>query len=93
MTEDEPGLPSWVEEALDEIFSGFPDDIAALRPARDTYAACLAGAQDSAAPGEGDDRCRTRLLNTLEQEGVDKIVLEALNEVLEALEAEISENT
>ena len=93
MSEDQIGLPGWVDERLDEIFAGFPEDIATIRPARDAYALCLAQAQDAAEPGDGDDRCRATLLTALEDAGVDPTVLAAMGEVLEALEAEIGENT
>ena len=93
MSEDQIGLPGWVDEALDEIFAGFPDDISAIRPARDAYALCLARAQEGTAPCDGDDRCRATLMAALADAGVDPTVLEAMGEVLEALEAEIGDNT
>jgi len=93
-TEDVPAAPGWVESAVDEILedpsSGLPSR-PSLRGHRNTYLDCLAGAGRTGDIDEAHDRCRRSLLTALtEQEGIPPDTARALEQKLEALEAEIS---
>ena len=92
MSEDTPTLPGWVDARLDEVFAKFPADLE-IRPYRDEYADCLARCRPPADPGAGRARCRGELISNLETLGLDRTVLEALNQVLEAVEDELGDNT
>ena len=94
-TEDVPSAPGWVETGLDEILndpaSGLPNR-PSLRVHRNAYLDCLAGAGRTGDIDEAHDRCRRQLLTVLvEREGVPPELARALEQKLEALEAEISE--
>ncbi len=88
--EDEPSLPGWVDERLDEIFAGFPEDMP-VEEVRQAYAECLAQALDSIDVPAAGATCRKLLLAQLEELQVEPEVIEALDEVLEALEEEMAE--
>jgi hypothetical protein len=92
MSEDNPGLPGWADEKLDEIFAEVPDS-PAIAAARERYAACLAATRPSEDPDEAHDRCRHAVLEELANAGVGRPILARLFDELEVLEAEISEGT
>ena len=90
MSEDDPDLPGWVDERLDEIFAGFPED-APIGAARDAYAGCIAEAIGAIDIPAAAATCRKLLLAELEELQIEPTVIEALDEVLEALEEELAE--
>ncbi len=92
MAEDTPTLPGWVDERLDEVFAKFPPDLG-IRPFREEYADCLSRCRPPADPAAGRAACRGDLISSLETLGVDRAVLEALNQVLEAVEDELGEDS
>lgn len=89
MTEEIAATPSWVEQRLDEIFADLP---AAARPAREGYLSCIARRKAPAAPsdmlGAEFEACRPALRRGLGGLGLDAATLAALEQNLEALEAE-----
>jgi len=89
MSEDAPATPGWVEARLDEILAGLP----AVGHCRGAYLDCLARCRPPADPGEGRDRCRAVVLDCLAGTGMDPAALRRLDTALEALEAEIGEDT
>jgi hypothetical protein len=91
MAEDSPALPGWVAERLDEIFAGFPTDLG-IEPFREDYADGLARSGEAADPESARAACRAVLISELETLGVDHTVLDALTQVLEALEDELGED-
>ena len=100
MTEEIPSTPGWVDARLDEAFAvldeaGLDDD--ALGAARDQYAECLARVKAPAAPSdlEGEEfaPCRADLLAALTGMGVDDALQEELSTRLEAVEAELAEDS
>lgn len=94
MTEEIASTPSWVEQRLDEAFAGLPDGAGA---ARDAYGACLGARKAPGAPsdtlGAEFNGCRTALRHALSGLGLDGGVLAQLDRRLEALEAEIAEDS
>ncbi len=91
-TEDVPATPGWVEQSLDDILASLPQR-PTLRALRNSYLDCLAGAGRTRDLDETHDRCRRRLLTALlEEERLPQAVVDALEQKLEALEAEISDN-
>jgi hypothetical protein len=93
LTEETPATPGWVDDQIAAIFAPL-GDIAI--PARDVYAACLAGVRGAVDVEAGHDRCRRRLLSDLGKNealkagGAD---VGALDRALQALEAEITAST
>jgi len=94
VTEEIAATPSWVEQRLDEIFAPFP---ATTHPARDAYLTCLARQKVPAVPsdmlGAEFEACRPALRRGLAGLGLDHVTLAALDQKLEALEAEFAENS
>ncbi len=94
MTEEIASTPSWVEQRLDDVFSGLP---ASTGPAREAYGACLGGRKTPGAPsdmlGAEFDGCRPALHHALAGLGLAYDVLAQLDRQLEALEAEIAEDS
>lgn len=88
-TEEVPVAPGWVDQELDEIFADLPG-VSAGHQAQ--YAQCLAGSRVGDVEAS-HDRCRVRLLEQLEADGVEAGVREGLRERLEALEAELTART
>ncbi len=89
-TEDVAATPGWVESELDEIFAGLPQR-PTLATARTRYADCLAASTRDAEAAH--DRCRRTLLDALAADGIAAQDCRALEQRLEALEAEITERT
>jgi hypothetical protein len=91
VSEDVAATPGWVEARLDEILAALP---APVRVAcRSAYLDCLARCRPPANVEAGHDRCRAVFLDCLAGAGLDRPALQALEPELEALEAEIAENT
>nr|WP_321985625.1 hypothetical protein [uncultured Lichenicoccus sp.] len=91
-TEDVPATPGWVEQGVDEILASLPQR-PSLRALRNSYLDCLASAGRTRDLDETHDRCRKRLLTALlEGEHFAPATVAALEQKLEALEAEISDN-
>ena len=91
-TEDVPATPGWVEQSVDDILATLPQR-PSLRALRNSYLDCLAGAGRTRDLDETHDRCRRRLLVALlEEEHLSQATVNALEQKLEALEAEISDN-
>ncbi len=94
MTEEIASTPGWVEQRLDEAFAGLP---ASAGPARNAYGACLGRRKAPAAPsdmlGAEFNGCRTALRHALTELGLDGGTLAQLDRRLEALEAEIAEDS
>ena len=90
MTEEIASTPGWVDERLDELFSGL-SLTPPLLDARRAYADCLAGSKQPGAPsdmlGAEFTRCRAALHRALEAAGIRSADLDP---GLEALEAEIT---
>ncbi len=91
-TEDVPSAPGWVESSLDEILSALPSE-PALTGLRNAYLDCVAGVRSPEQDLDAShDRCRSTFLSGLEDKlGTDEETRRALEQKLEALEAEISE--
>ena len=91
-TEDVPSAPGWVESSLDEILSALPSE-PALTGLRNAYLDCVAGIRSPEQDLDvSHDRCRSTFLSGLEDKlGTDEETRRALEQKLEALEAEISE--
>ena len=87
LPEETPATPGWVDDRIDAVFASLGP---AAIPAREAYAACLAGIRGAVDIDAGHDRCRAEALAALKDTGAD---LAALNRELEALEAEISNGT
>jgi len=94
VTEEIAATPGWVEERLDAIFAGLPG---AARAGCRAYAACLARSKTPGAPsdllGAEFEGCRAALRQALLAAGLDPEALDALDGKLEALEAEIDEDS
>lgn len=94
MTEEIASTPSWVEQRLDELFAALPQSAG---PARTAYGACLGRRKAPAAPsdmlGSEFDGCRPALRHTLAGLGLEDGTLAQLDRQLEALEAEIAEDS
>jgi hypothetical protein len=88
-TEEGPVAPGWVDQELDEIFAGLSGVTAGHQA---EYARCLAGSRVGDVEAS-HDRCRVRLLEQLDMDGVEEAVREGLRERLEALEAELTART
>ncbi len=96
MTEEIAATPGWVDERLDELFAKLPQR-AEVAAAREQYSGCLGGEKAPAAPsdmmGEEFVGCRAELDRALAIAGVDRAVRAQLDSALEALEAEIGEDS
>ncbi len=94
MTEEIASTPGWVEQRLDDLFAALP---ASAGPARAAYGACLGRQKAPAAPsdllGAEFDGCRPALHHTLAGLGLASDTLAQLDRQLEALEAEIAEDS
>ena len=94
MTEEIASTPGWVEQRLDEAFAGLP---ASADPAREAYGACLGRRKAPAAPsdmlGSEFNGCRAALRRMLAGLGLDGDAMAQLDRRLEALEAEIAEDS
>ena len=94
MTEEIASTPGWVEQRLDEVFAALPPGAATARTA---YGACLGRRKAPAAPsdmlGAEFDGCRAALRHALAGLQLDKDALAQLDRQLEALEAEIAEDS
>lgn len=94
MTEEIAATPSWVEQRLDDVFAGLPDGALA---ARTGYLACLGRQKAPAAPsdllGAEFEGCRATLRRGLAGLHLPEATLAALDQKLEALEAEIAESS
>ncbi len=94
MTEEIAATPGWVDQRLDDVFSGLPVD-ATVAAVRERYADCLAGRKSPAAPsdmlGAEFNGCRASVKRELMGLGLDEAVLSKLDRQLESLEAEIAE--
>ncbi len=94
MTEEIASTPGWVEQRLDEAFAGLP---ASTGPAREAYGACLGRRKEPAAPsdtmGAEFNGCRAALHRALTELGLDGDAMAQLDRRLEALEAEIAEDS
>ncbi len=94
MTEEIASTPGWVEQRLDEVFAGLPPSAG---PARTEYGACLGRRKAPAAPsdmlGSEFNGCRSALRHTLAGLGLEDGALAQLDQQLEALEAEIAEDS
>ena len=93
MTEEIAATPGWVDERLDEVFAALPRTNA-VRAARSAYADCLAARKAPAAPSDMDgaeaEPCHQALLRARRHAGVEAPGLHA---ALEAMEAELAENS
>lgn len=91
MTEPVPATPGWVEEKLERIFAGLAPE---AKPACDAFAACLARSKAPASPsdllGAEFEPCHATLRQDLLQAGIDRAVIAAIGQDLEALEAEVA---
>ena len=96
MTEEIAATPGWVDERLDELFAKLPPG-AEVAAARAQYSGCLAGEKAPAAPsdmlGEEFVSCRAGLDVALRVAGVDAAARAQLDSALQALEAEIGEDS
>jgi hypothetical protein len=94
MTEEIASTPSWVEKRLDDVFAVLPPSAG---PAREAYSACLGRRKAPAAPsdmlGAEFNGCRPALHQALAGLGLAADTLAQLDRQLEALEAEIAEDS
>ncbi len=96
MTEEIASAPSWVEQRLDEVFAGLPAS-PGLDAARNGYLTCLARKKAPAAPsdmlGAEFDGCRAAVRRQLTELGLPDDTMAQLDQKLEALEAEMAEDS
>jgi hypothetical protein len=96
MTEEIASAPSWVEKRLDDVFAALPDH-PGLAAARDGYLSCVARKKAPAAPsdmlGTEFNGCRTALRQRVAGLGLPEDALAQLDRQLEALEAEMAEDS
>ena len=96
MTEEIASAPSWVEKRLDDVFATLPAH-PGLAAARNGYLACLARNKAPAAPsdllGAEFDGCRGTLRQQLAGLGLPDDAMAQLDGQLEALEAEMAEDS
>ena len=96
MTEEIASAPGWVEKRLDDVFAAVPEH-PGLAAARDGYLTCIARKKAPAAPsdmlGSEFDGCRTRVRQQLAELGMPDETLAQLDQQLEALEAEMAEDS
>jgi hypothetical protein len=87
LTEETPATPGWVDDRIDAMFAPLGASAGAVREA---YALCLAGVRGAVDTDAGHDGCRRRAIESLRESGAD---LAALDQAMQALEAEISAGT
>ena len=87
LTEETPSTPGWVDRRIRELLAPYGDAAAA---AGNAYADCLAGVRGGVDVDGGHDRCRRALMEALDETVADR---GALDQKLQALEAEISTDT
>ncbi len=96
MTEEIASAPGWVEKRLDDVFAGLPDH-PGLAAARDGYLSCLGRKKAPAAPsdmlGTEFNGCRGALHRQLVELGLPDDAMAQLDWKLEALEAEMAEDS
>ena len=96
MTEEIASAPSWVEQRLDEFFAALPAR-PGLDAARDGYLTCLAQKKAPAAPsdmlGAEFAGCRATVRRQLAELGLSDDAMAQLDQKLEALEAEMAEDS
>lgn len=96
MPEEIAATPGWVDRRLDEAFAGLPQT-PDVRACCDRYAACLAGEKSPASPtdelGTEFNGCLSALMTGLAEAGVDAEARAALDARLEAVEAEVAEES
>ena len=96
MTEEIASAPSWVEKRLDDVFAILPEH-AGLAAARNGYLTCIARKKAPAAPsdmlGSEFGGCRVRVHQQLAELGIPDDTLAQLDRQLEALEAEMAEES
>jgi len=96
VTEEIASAPGWVEKRLDDVFATLPDH-PGLAAARNGYLSCLARKKAPAAPsdmlGAEFDGCRGALRRQLAELGLEDDVMAQLDRKLEALEAEMAEDS
>ncbi len=90
LTEDSASTPGWVDGRIDEAFASLGAPAAA---ARESYARCLGGVGGAEDVDGGHDRCRRAAIEALLPIVQDEAKLDALDKILQALEAEISAST
>jgi len=94
LTEETASTPGWVEQRLDDVFAALPPSTG---PAREAYGACLGRRKAPGAPsdmlGAEFDGCRPALHHALAGLGLAPDALAQLDRDLEALEAEIAEDS
>ena len=86
LTEETPATPGWVNARIKQVFAPFGDRAVAVGEA---YASCLAGVRGAVDIDSGHDRCRQAALAAIE----DPAHRDALDHALQALEAEVSDDT
>ncbi len=86
LTEETPSTPGWVDRRIRELLAPYGDAAVA---AGNAYADCLAGVRGGVDVDGGHDRCRRGLMKALD----DVPDRNALDQRLQALEAEISADT
>ncbi len=96
MTEEIAAAPSWVEQRLDEVFAALPAN-PGLDAARNGYLTCLARNKAPAAPsdmlGAEFNGCRAVVRRQLAGLGLPDAAMAQLDRQLEALEAEMAEDS
>jgi len=96
VTEEIASTPSWVEQRLDDVFAALPAH-PGLAAARNGYLTCLARKKAPAAPsdilGTEFDGCRGALRRHLTGLGLTDATMAQLDQQLEALEAEVAEDS
>ena len=94
MTDPMAATPGWVDSRLDTIFAKLPEQ---MKPAADAFADCLAGSKAPAAPshmlGAEFGTCHQAFRRALRQADVAEPLLAEVMSDLEALEAEIAEDS
>ena len=96
MTEEIASAPSWVEKRLDDVFAALPEH-PGLAAARNGYLSCVARKKAPAAPsdmlGAEFDGCRATVRRQVAELGLPDDALAQLDRQLEALEAEMAEDS
>lgn len=96
MTEEIAATPGWVDDGLDALFATLPD-VPGLKAARAAYAVCLATRKQPAVPsdmlGAEFEPCRPALHRALLDAGIEQAAWTSMEPTLEALEAEIADDS
>ncbi len=96
MTEEIASAPGWVEKRLDDLFAALPQH-PGLDAARNGYLSCVARKKAPAAPsdmlGSEFDGCRDTLRQHVAGLGLPDDAVAQLDRQLEALEAEMAEDS